>query len=217
MLEFHSNVFTQQHANQRSDAKPWVRLLARLSSVLALWVGQASVALISTLSSKSALAQDFGVHVGLRSDFAEGENSSTTVTGKSNFQLGVISKFDVHEKFQVRTGFMYLTRSFDIKGSTNTQEARLSYFEIPLAPLYKFDEFGGIFAGLNFGFNLAKDCSGVTCKEVNASPMSFQLGASYLFAPNFGFEVFFEQGLNQLTKELNSPRAVAAGLLITFE
>lgn len=180
-------------------------------------VAAAVVALISV----SALAQDVGVVVGVRSDNADG-NNNVKITGKTGFQAGVVAKFDMTSALQLRSGFLATQRSYEYSITTPAilnDEYKMTYFEIPVGVLWKFSDYGGVFAGPAISLNLSKSCPGGDCSgtEVNSSPLSFQFGGSFKVAPQVGFEVYYESMLNDVSKDVKSGRSLMANLMITFD
>lgn len=169
--------------------------------------------------SSTVFAQDVGVVAGVRTDNVDGDNG-VEYKSKTNFQAGLIAKFDVAAPLQVRTGFLYVQRSYDVSLSGGpSEEFKATYFEVPVGLLYKFSDFGGAFIGPALSFNLSKDCPGGSCSgaEVNSSPLAIQVGGSFKFAPQIGFELYYETMTGELAKGAKSPRAVIANLMITFD
>lgn len=165
----------------------------------------------------AAHAQDMGVVFGIRNDNADAKTSGVTVEGKNSFNAGLVAKFELSSPWQVRSGFIYTQRAFDVKVPASTTGYKFTYFEIPAGVLYKFNEFGGVFAGPNLAFNLSKDCGSNTCEGVNSAPIGFQLGGSFKFAPQMGFEVYYETLLSKVADEVTNARAVVANFMITFD
>jgi len=168
-----------------------------------------------------AQAQSIAVILGVRSDNADSDtNYDTGVSGETGYQAGAIGKFDLAEQWQIRSGFIYSSRAYSVtpNGTTVSSDWKFTYFEIPLGLEYKFSDFGGAFIGPAVALNVSKDCgSGVTCSGVNNAPVSFQIGASFKFAPNFGAEVYYEGGASKVANGLNNPKAVIANFMIAFD
>lgn len=167
----------------------------------------------------AAQAQDVGIVLGMRSDNADSDDSAVKITGKNSFQGGAIAKFDLKDKWQIRSGFIYTQRAFEVgtPGSKLTTDFKFTYFEVPANLLYKFSDYGGAFVGPAIAFNVSKDCGAGTCSGVNSSPLFLQLGASFKFAPQLGAEIYYEMGLSKLADHVTSPKAVMANILITFD
>lgn len=180
-----------------------------------------AMGLLGALFSVSAFAQDVGLVVGVRSDNADG-NNNVKITGKTGFQAGVIAKFDMTSALQLRTGFLATQRSYEYSITTPAvlnDEYRMTYVEIPAGLLWKFSDYGGVFAGPAVSLGLSKSCPGGDCAgaEVNGSPLSFQFGGSFKVAPQVGFEVYYETMLSDVAKDVKSGRSLMANLMITFD
>ncbi|MFN7728168.1 MAG: outer membrane beta-barrel protein [Bdellovibrio sp.] len=166
----------------------------------------------------AAQAQDVGVVLGIRGDSADAKTTNQKTQGKTNFQAGAVAKFEVHEAWQVRTGFLYTQRFYEFSSSSNNLgDAKFTYFEIPVGLMYKFSDFGGAFVGPNLAFNIAKDCPGGTCQGVSSAPIGLQVGASFKFAPQMGFEFYYETMFSKVADEVENPRAIIANFMITFD
>lgn len=166
----------------------------------------------------AAFAQDVGVIVGMRADSAEAKTSGLSVGGKTNFQAGGVAKFELKDALQLRTGFIYTQRNYELKsGTTALGDGKFTYFEVPVGLMYKFSDFGGAFIGPALAFNVSKECPGGTCEEVSSAPMALQFGASFKFAPQFGAEFYYETLMAKVAKEIESPKAVVVNLMVTFD
>lgn len=169
--------------------------------------------------STSAMAQDLGVVVGFRNDQADSETAGVDISGKTNIQGGMVAKFELSGPLQIRTGAIYVQRAYSAKGLLGVeQETKASYLEIPVGLLYKFSDYGGVFAGPAFGLNVSKDCpGGCSGAGINTSPMTLQVGGSFKFAPQMGFEFYYETMSSTFATGVTNARAIAANLMITFD
>lgn len=166
----------------------------------------------------SAFAQDLGVVVGFRNDNADSDVAGVEIKGQSNIQGGMVAKFEISGPLQVRTGAIYVQRSYIGESTGTSSTTKASYLEIPVGLMYKFSDYGGVFAGPAFGLNIAKDCTGGCSNSgINSSPMTFQFGGSFKVAPQFGFEFYYETMTAKFANGVTNPRAIAANLMITFD
>lgn len=168
-----------------------------------------------TVFSTAAFTQDLGVVLGYRSDSGSA-NAASNVASRGNLQAGLVGKF-LETPFQLRTGFMYVQRAYDL--TTNNAAAgtvSASFVEIPFGALYKFSDYGGLFAGAALNLNLAKSCP-ISCTGFNASPIALQFGGSFKVAPQFGFEFYYEQLTTNLEANVLSPRAITVSAMATFD
>ena len=172
-----------------------------------------------------ASAQDLGVVLGYRSDNFDSDAAGATAKGGTgNIQGGMVAKFQMGGgPLWIRSGFIYEQHSYLSSFALGETTLKASYFSIPLGLLYKFSDFGGVFAGPAIGLNVSKSCESssvlVTCSTnvFNSSPISFQLGGSFKIAPQFGFELYYEQTTSKIADGITNPRAIAANVMITFD
>lgn len=162
-----------------------------------------------------AQAQDMGIIAGMRSDSADTDVTGGSVTGKTGWQVGGIAKFELAPTWQIRTGFVYLQRSYEFKAGGASTDLKFTYFEVPVGAVYKFSDFGGAFLGTALSMNVSKDCN--NCTGVQSLVTPIQLGASFKFAPQVGMEFYFETGASKIADGLTQPKAVAVNLMITFD
>lgn len=183
------------------------------------------VTLAAVMVTSVASAQDLGVVLGYRSDNFDSDTAGTTAKGGAgNFQAGMIAKFAMGSgPIWIRSGFIYEMRSYMSSTALGETTAKVSYFSVPLGLMYKFSDFGGVFVGPAIGLNVSKSCENssalVTCSlnGFNSSPISIQLGGSFKIAPQFGFELYYEQTTSKIADGITNPRAVAANMMITFD
>lgn len=176
--------------------------------------------------SSVAYANDFAAILGVRTNSWDVEPSGgATASGKNSFHAGVLGFIDLSSAVLFRTGFIYTQRAYTIKTNTVDAEYNYTYFDIPATLMYKFSDFGGVFAGAVLALNTSKGCSSNTgnCSTdgVNSSPIGFQFGASFKFAPQLGGEIYYEMIPGPLQSyngsDSKSAKSVVANLMITFE
>lgn len=182
---------------------------------------QVGLMVAALLVSSMSFAQDVGVVAGIRNDNADGKNG-IDIQGKTGFGAGVVAKFEVSGPLQIRTGFLYTQRAYDLTlpgAPASSGELKMTYVEIPVGVLWKFSDYGGVFAGPAISLNLSKECPGGSCSgsDVNSSPLAIQFGGSFKVAPQFGFEVYYETMTSALAKNVESGRGLVANVMITFD
>ncbi len=164
----------------------------------------------------NAEASDYGVLIGVRSDSATSNAASTSISGNTDYQAGVIASIETISSLEVRTGMLYTTRQYGYTPATGVAgQANYTYADIPLGLLWKLSDYGGPFVGGNFGFNVASSCPGGSCTGVASSISGYQFGVHFKFAPQFGGELYYE-AMGAVMPGIDSPKAVAANLFITF-
>ncbi len=177
--------------------------------------------LLGSLIGLSAQANDFAAAIGFRSNSADAVNSGVNVSSKSGFGLGVIGFFDVAQSLQVRSGFLYNQRNFAIGANGGTEyDINASYVDIPVTAMYRFAEYGGVFAGPVLALLASKECKapGGCSTSPESMNIGVQFGASFKFAPQLGAELYYEMLPSTFWKDyMKSARTVGANLLFTFE
>lgn len=167
----------------------------------------------------TALASDMGVIIGIRNDSAESKSAGVDMASQNNFQAGLIAKFDVSDAVLIRSGFVYIQRNYLATVAASDVTLKYNYFEIPIGVLYKFNDFGGAFAGVALSLNQSKSSSvsGMEPTGVKSMIMPIQIGASFKFAPQMGAELYFETNGGDIDDNLQNNKAIVANLMITFE
>jgi hypothetical protein len=184
--------------------------------------------LLGSLVSLSASANDFAAAVGFRSNSADLVNpsSSLSVNSKTGLGLGVIGFFDIGNAFQIRSGFLYNQRNYQIAIAAPFNvdvDLNLAYIDIPITAMYKFADYAGAFAGPVVGLLASKECkaSSGSCtltKDPESMLLGLQFGASFKFASQLGAEIYYEAIPSEFWKDgLKNSRTVGANLLFTFE
>ncbi len=175
---------------------------------------------LTSLISVYSMAIGFGVEGGFRQqsgDVPTGLSSSSQV----GYTLGAVGYLDISEKLAVRSGVMYTQRPLKIesdltKDSTNVN---LTYFDVPVALMLKFEEWMGVYAGVALSVNLDKSSSNtnvVKLQDVKSMVVPFQFGVTFKFMPEMGLNLYFEQ-FGDVADGLKSYRSVGANLLFTMD
>lgn len=187
-----------------------------------------SVWLILSISIIGAVSQaaDFGVEAGVRSQSGDAGASGFTAESKTGFQLGGVGQFPLSGEWYIRSGLLYTQRNVDLTykagGTTSTGSLTMTYFDVPLQGLYKFEDYGSVFAGPLFSMILDKKCqlsNGNTCTVTSAKSMliPFQLGATFKFMPQVGATIYYETIPGDIADNFGNYRAIGANLLFTFD
>lgn len=171
-----------------------------------------------------AMANDFAVALGFRSNSADAVPTGASVSSMTGFGAGVIGYFDLADSFQGRVGFLYNQKNVKLEAGGESLELTANYVDIPVTAMYKFADYAGAFAGPVLGLRAGKECkatAGTTCsglKDPEGSVFGFQFGAMFKFMPQLGGEVYYEMIPSEYWKDgLKNLRTVGANLLITFE
>jgi hypothetical protein len=103
-----------------------------------------------------------------------------------------------------------------VKGLVTDTKYTFNYLDIPVTLMWKFNDFGGAYAGVNVAMVASADCDNCGTTPDKKSAMPFVIGGAFKFAPNFGIDVYYEM-LNKFNDSFKDGRAVGANLLITFD
>lgn len=175
---------------------------------------KALLALITGLSMSVPVFADidYGFEVGVRQQSAEVEGAD--VDSQINTQFGISAHVPMSGAWHLRTGMLYTPRNFKVTDTLTTLETKVeaSYLDVPVALMYKFEEYLGIYGGVVLALNVDKK----GLNKVESPLMPFIFGATFKFAPNFGANVYFEKS-GKAAEGLDSTTAVGANLMITFD
>lgn len=180
-----------------------------------------TVWLSSFLACVVVQAADFGMEVGFRQQSGDYTTaySTNSVIGA---QLGAVGQFALDGPLAIRSGLLYTQRPLEIKqkATGSTAKLNMTYFDIPVGLLYKFESYGGIFVGTGVSLLLEKSCTGITGCEVDSAKsmvIPFQIGGTFKFAPQMGATIYYEMIGDDVAKDQSNYRAIGLNLLITFD
>lgn len=179
---------------------------------------------MSFLIGATASADDFAAAVGFRTNSADAVSTSNSVNSKSGFGAGAIGFFDLGDKVQLRTGFLYNQRNVTLTSGTAEADLNSAYIDIPVTAMYRFAEYGGAFVGPVVGLLASDECESsiagacTGAKSPSSTLVGFQFGVSFKFAPQLGGEFYYEMVPSTYWPDaLKDARTVGANLLLTFE
>lgn len=174
------------------------------------------VATLGLISSPALADIDYGLEVGIRQQSGDVPSPGST-DSKMGMQFGGYAHFPLSGAVHLRTGMLYTQRPLVVKGlGSSDNNISMNYLDIPLALMYKFEEYAGIYAGVVLAMNLDKKADFGTFEDVKSPYTPFILGAAFKFHPNLGANIYFETG-GDVAKDLEKYRAVGANLQITFD
>lgn len=177
-----------------------------------------------TFVVSASWASDFNAEVGFRQQSGDAA-SGITAKSEVGYQLGMTGHFELNGPLMLRTGLLYTQRPITIQlDSDKSSEAKIAftYFDIPLALMYKFEDYGGAYIGVVAAVNLDKTVSGtgsfasLKASDVKSMITPFILGAAFKFAPNLGVNIYFESG-GDVAQDQKNYRAVGANLMVSFD
>lgn len=175
--------------------------------------------LVATLgfSTQGFAALDYALEIGPRMQNGNTVNSAAELDSKMNFQVGLSGNLPIAEKWAFRTGLFYTQRNVVLKANNVESDVEFSSVDIPVTLLYRFEDYAGVFFGLNLVSNLDSSISNGTLQDVESLQTPLVLGASFKFAPQLGLSVYYEIGNSEVAQGLEKFRAIGANLLITFD
>lgn len=169
--------------------------------------------LFSILISFSAQAADVAIEVGVRSQSGDVE-SPASAKSQMGFQLGATAAFEVSGAWNFRTGMLYTQRPLTVEVSGNETKNSMNYLDVPVTLLYKFEDYAGVFGGVNLALLFDKS-SEVNDAKSMLTPLVF--GATFKFAPQIGGTIYFETAAGEAAQGLENYRAIGVNLAISFE
>lgn len=173
--------------------------------------------LVATLGFMSPVAMaeiDYGLEVGVRQQSGDVDSGSTK--SQMGLQFGATAHFPISGPLHLRTGMLYTQRSITVSG-TPDNKVSMNYLDIPVALMYKFEEYAGVYAGISLGMNLDKTADVGTVTDVKSPITPLLIGAAFKLAPQFGMALYYESASGEVAKGFKDYRAVGANLMITFD
>ncbi len=162
------------------------------------------------------------LEIGIKMNTMDGDGATSNKQAQG-FQGGGSMVFDFGDSgFGLKTGLIYSERPFKFETGAVTTEGKITYFDIPLHVMFKFEDYAGIFLGPSFSTKLGDECEvtgGGTCTltSIKSSIMPITFGAQFKVAANFGLSLFFETASGEIAQGIKDSRAVGANLLFVFD
>lgn len=171
---------------------------------------------VLAIISIDASAQYMGLEVGVRQQSASAVAAGVSTSTEMAYQFGLVGAFPMTETFLFRSGFLYTQRPVTAKVGTTTSKYNYNYFDIPLTVLWKLNDFGGVYGGLNLALAASADCDNCATSPVKKGAAPVVIGGTFKFAPSFGVDVYYE-AIGKIGEDFEKGSAVGANLLITFD
>lgn len=166
---------------------------------------------------------DYGLEVGIRSQSGDADGGTSSTTSQTAVQFGGVVHLPISGSWYIRTGMLYTQRPLQVKDASGVQDKiSMNYLDVPVAVMYKFEDYAGVFGGVSLGLNLDKSCDAPNCEvnDVKTPILPFIFGANFKFAPQLGATIYFESYGDTLATvppyTMKNYRAVGANLMITF-
>lgn len=175
---------------------------------------------LTTLVSVYSSAMGFGLEGGFRQQSGDVAAGAST-TSQVGYTLGAVGYFDMTEKFAFRSGIAYTQRPLKVTNDVtkNSATVSLTYFDIPIGIMLKFEDWMGAYVGTALSLNLDKSSDNtnvVKLENVKSLVVPIQLGVTFKFMPELGLNLYFES-FGDVADGLKSYRSVGANLLFTME
>lgn len=169
------------------------------------------------LMSTVASASDVAIEIGVRSQSGD-VDTPKTAKSQLGFQGGATAALEISGPWFFRTGMLYTQRPLTVENGGIDNKYNMNYLDVPATVLYKFEDYAGVFGGINLALLFDKSCSGGCTVEKSKSmltPITF--GATFKFAPQFGGTLYFESASGEAAQGLENLRAIGVNVLVTFE
>ncbi len=176
-----------------------------------------SIVLVFFGLSSHALEAQFAVGGGIKSTSIDATAATTNVSGLGGYQLGAYGFFPFTEEFQLRTAFLYSQRAFSTKISNTDYDVKLAYLDIPITAMYRFSEFGGVYAGPVISLLQGKDFDRTQITGAKSSVVPLTVGVNFKFHPQIGADIFYEVISGSVADGFENMRSFGASVIIYFE
>lgn len=176
-----------------------------------------SLMAVLSVSSIAFADVDYGLEVGIRSQSGDVAPAAGTTSSQMGLQFGATAHFPISGPLHLRTGMLYTQRPILVKSGATENKISMNYLDVPVALMYKFEEYAGVFAGISLGMNLDKSADSGAVTDVKSPLVPMIIGASFKFAPNLGLAIYYENAGGEVAQGLKDYRAVGANLMITLD
>ncbi|MEN0059661.1 MAG: outer membrane beta-barrel protein [Bdellovibrio sp.] len=167
---------------------------------------------ISSMAPWAQADVDYQLELGIRQQSGDAEAAGSTAKSQMGFQFGATAHLPLTGALHLRTGMLYTQRPLIVETAGDETKVSINYLDIPVALMYKFEEYVGVFAGVSLAMNIDK----TNAEDVESPFIPVIIGTSFKFAPNLGATLYYEGG-GKAADGLKDYRAVGANLLITFD
>lgn len=158
-----------------------------------------------------------GLEVGFKWSSADvtGSTSNKQVIG---YQIGGTATFDLAPGFAIKSGLLYNQRPFESEFGAVKTTGKVTYFDVPLLAMFKFEDYAGVYLGTALSTKLSDETSAAGgLQKVKGMVTPLIVGGQFKFAPNMGVNIYFESVSGEIATGVENARAVGANLLVTFD
>ena len=168
-------------------------------------------------SSASLADTDFGVEVGIRQQSGDSDATGTSTDAENGIQFGGFAHFQIVDNLHLRTGMLYTERPLTTTGISGDNKVKMTYLDVPVALMYKFEEGAGVYGGVSLAMKLDASADLGDPEDVTSPLIPIIFGAFFKFHPNFGVNIYYEMASGKVADGLENYRAVGANLMVTFD
>jgi hypothetical protein len=169
------------------------------------------------LSSAALADNDFGLEVGIRQQSGDSDTTGVSTDSENGIQFGGFAHFQIVDKLHLRTGMLYTERPLMTKLAGVENKVKMTYLDVPVALMYKFEEGAGVYAGVSLAMKLDASSDLGDPTDVKSPLIPIIFGAFFKFHPNFGVNIYYEMANGAVADGLENYRAVGANLMVTFD
>ncbi|MGZ3722112.1 MAG: outer membrane beta-barrel protein [Bdellovibrionales bacterium] len=174
-----------------------------------------SALLCGLLISSAAMAQDYGLTVGVHqttADYSSSTGSSKNSSGTLGYDAGLTASFELVPSWRFRTGVLYDVRPFELtlpnQANVNDKtKFNFAYLDVPVNVQYNFNPTFGVYGGLVVGIKAGDSTSGAPdgySSEMKSLIPFANAGVNLMFNDMIGFDFYVEKGLGEFAKDLKN-------------
>jgi hypothetical protein len=178
------------------------------------------ILVLTTVLSTAAMAEVSYSMPALEAGFKWNSMDTTgAISSKQSMgiQLGGSTVFNFAPQFGLRTGLFYSERPFKFDTSGSDSSGKITYAEVPVHFMFKFEDYAGIYLGPSLSMKLGDECSGCTLTDIKSMILPITFGAQFKFTPNLGLNLFFESVPSDLAQGLKNSRGIGMNVLLAFD
>lgn len=174
---------------------------------------------LSVLLCQSVFANDFAIEFGTLQHSVDAAATNATTKSGMGLQFGATANMQMKDRLYFRTGMLYTQRPFSVVISNTEYKINANYLDIPLAIMFKFEDYAGVFLGVDVALNLDSSVSpsmgSALGTKSSLTPIIF--GVNFKMAPQIGGTLYYQTASGDLAQGYGQSRAVGVNLMFTFE
>lgn len=187
-----------------------------MKKLLALVIVLASTTVFAQRNSPNISYSMAGIEGGFKWSSADVDNADSNKS-TIGYMVGASAVFNIAPEFGLKTGLFYNERPFESTVGTITVKGKVSYVDVPVLFMFKFEDYAGIYIGPSLSMKLADEVSPGKLNSVKGMVIPLTVGGQFKFAPNLGVNLYFETVTSEIATGVKNTRAVGANLLLTFD